>query len=151
MAEVKRVLFPIDLSNAAREIAPWVDLMARQFNAELHMLHVVPDMDFWGVPYAVSPKVMDNQQELTAVAQDKVREFCEEHLKNQPEIKTAVVVGDPADQILKYISDQAVSLVILGTHGRRGVERAIFGSVTDRVLRLSPVPVMCIRPSQAGG
>jgi nucleotide-binding universal stress UspA family protein len=56
----------------------------------------------------------------------------------------ATAWGDPADEILKYAREHAVDLVVCGTHGRRGVDRLIMGSVAERVLRLAPCPVLTV-------
>lgn len=57
--------------------------------------------------------------------------------------------GTPFELILEYIDDEEIDLVVMGTHGRRGIERYVLGSVTERVLRLSPVPVLAVRAMRA--
>jgi nucleotide-binding universal stress UspA family protein len=82
---------------------------------------------------------------LVKAGEEKVKAFFADGATGlQPTIK--VVIGDPADEIIDYISAEDISLVIIGTHGRRGLDRAVFGSVADRVLRFSPVPVMVVNP-----
>jgi nucleotide-binding universal stress UspA family protein len=56
------------------------------------------------------------------------------------------VQGDPAEEILKYIAQEKVDLVIMGTHGRKGLDRVLFGSVANEVVKKSPVPVLTINP-----
>ena len=65
---------------------------------------------------------------------------------NFPGTKTAVVAGDAAEKIIEYIEDQNIDLVIMGTHGRKGMDKIIFGSVAERVVKTSPVPVMVVNP-----
>ncbi len=57
-----------------------------------------------------------------------------------------MVQGDPAEEILKYIAAQKVDLVIMGTHGRKGLDRILFGSVATQVVQKSPAPVLTINP-----
>ena len=57
-----------------------------------------------------------------------------------------VVLGDPAEEILNYAQAEGIDLIIIGTHGRKGLERIIFGSVAERVLKKSPVPVLTVNP-----
>ena len=59
---------------------------------------------------------------------------------------SAVVAGDPSEEIINYINEHEVDLVIMGTHGRKGMDKIIFGSVAERVVKLAPVPVMVVNP-----
>jgi len=63
-----------------------------------------------------------------------------------PGIRKVVHCGDPAEKILEYVTAEGIDLVILGTHGRKGLDKVIFGSVADRVVKNSPVPVMSVNP-----
>ena len=73
-------------------------------------------------------------------------EFMEDHFREYPRVKTRVAMGDPAEEILGFIEAEGIDLVIMGTHGRKGLERVIFGSVAERVIKTSPVPVLSINP-----
>lgn len=57
-----------------------------------------------------------------------------------------VMDGDPASQVIKYAEEHDIDLIITATHGRKGLEHAIFGSVAENIVRNSPVPVMTINP-----
>jgi nucleotide-binding universal stress UspA family protein len=57
-----------------------------------------------------------------------------------------VVAGDPSEEILNYIGTHGIDLVVMGTHGRKGLDKVIFGSVAERVVKSSPVPVMVVNP-----
>ncbi|MFP3928815.1 MAG: universal stress protein [Desulfobacteraceae bacterium] len=147
MADVQKILFPMELVALSEEIAPWVELMARKFEAEIHVLHVIPDPGYWGVPYGMDPVHLDDQSSLIHKAEVKVKSFCKEHLGEGVRLgPVKVVVGDPAGEILRHIKDEGVSMVIMGTHGRRGLEKVVFGSVVDRVVKSSPVPVLSVNP-----
>jgi nucleotide-binding universal stress UspA family protein len=55
-------------------------------------------------------------------------------------------LGDAAEEILKYVRSEGIDLIIMGTHGRKGLEKIVFGSVAERVVQKSPVPVLTINP-----
>jgi nucleotide-binding universal stress UspA family protein len=74
---------------------------------------------------------------------DKV---CEHQMKGCPNFERRILSGDPAAEILKTIDSEAVDLVVMGTHGYKGLEQAIFGSVARKVVKNSPVPVLTINP-----
>ncbi|MBC2709827.1 MAG: universal stress protein [Desulfosarcina sp.] len=63
-----------------------------------------------------------------------------------PQFSKKVVSGDAADEILKVLEAEDIDLVIMGTHGRKGLEHVIFGSVAEKVVKKSPVPVLSINP-----
>ena len=144
MAELKKILFAFETAEISDQIAPWVELLARRFEAELQLLHVVPEVEYLHSPYSPSLQRFDHEEELKHRAHALISKFCAERL--DVPIIIAVQVGRPVEVILEHIKTEEISLVVVGTHGRSGLDRRIFGSVTDRLLRLSPVPVLCIRP-----
>jgi nucleotide-binding universal stress UspA family protein len=90
---------------------------------------------------------LDNfEEELVQRAEKKLQEFTSEFFADNPGARSKVVSGDPAEEILNYIEAESIDLVMMGTHGRKGLEKAIFGSVADQVVKKSPVPVMTINP-----
>ena len=146
MAEVNKILFPLELSSISQSIVPWASLTAQRFEAELHVFHVVPSLDYWAVPYASEHLSAEGDAGLIRTAKRKLAEFCLEQFPLDQQPIQAVVSGRPADEIIDYVKNQGMDLLIMGTHGRKGLERALYGSVMDRVLRLSPVPVFCVHP-----
>jgi nucleotide-binding universal stress UspA family protein len=150
MAEVKKILFALELVDLSKEIVPWVELAAKKFDADLHILHVIPNLDYWGIAYAMAPWNRDDEKVLIRKAEQKVEDFCKENLSEglQPEIK--VLIGKPADEIISHIKSEDISIVVVGTHGRKKLNRTLFGSVAERVLRFSPVPVIYVNPYPVG-
>ena len=95
----------------------------------------------------VPPSSIDRfQKEIIEGAEKRLYEFAEEHFNAFPETKTVVAAGDPSEEIIKYIHDQHIDLVIMGTHGRKGMDKIFFGSVADRIVKTAPVPVMVVNP-----
>ena len=147
MKPFDRILYPVDISDASPNIAPWVILMADRFNTEIHLLFVARELGQYA-SFSVIPGAIEQfEAKLVKGAEKKIEEFAEVHLKGYPNFKTRVALGNPAQKILDYISDEEIDLVIMGTHGRKGLDRFIFGSVADRVVKMSPVPVLTINPN----
>lgn len=146
MPEVKKILFPLELSSISHSIVPWASLTAQRFEAELHVLHVVPSLDYWSVAYASEHLSAEGDLGLIRTAQTKLAEFCLKQFPLNEQPIQAVVSGHPANEIIKYAREQGMDMLLMGTHGRKGLDRAVFGSVMDRVLRLSPIPVFCVHP-----
>lgn len=110
----------------------------------------VPDLQKWAKeyishtsPYASLDMFKKQALEGAEKAMDRV---CEEQLQSCPNPQTRIVSGDPATEILKTIETEDIDMVIMATHGRKGLEHIILGSVAENVVKKSPVPVMTVNP-----
>jgi nucleotide-binding universal stress UspA family protein len=145
MQPFRKILFPVDLSSVAPTIAPYVSEMQAKFNGEVHVLFVARLFEYFTSIYVPHPSIKNFEDEIVKGAQKKLKEFTTAFFKDRP-FKARVVTGDPAEEILKYVQSEGMDLIIIGTHGRKGLERVIFGSVAERVVTKSPVPVLTINP-----
>lgn len=141
----ERILFPVDLSEVSSKIAPEVILMVRQFDAELHLLLVSGGIaDIEG--FQSHPSLRKLEEEILETAKRRLEEFQEKHLADCPKVKRTVRRGVPVEEILKYIESERIDLVIMGTHGRKGLDHALFGSVAEHIVKNSPAPVLTVNP-----
>jgi nucleotide-binding universal stress UspA family protein len=146
MKEFKKILFPVDLSESSDKILPYVQTVAKKFDSKIYILFAARVFDYFTSIYVPHPSINKFEKEIIEGAEKRLYEFVDMHFKEFPGTKTVVVAGDAAEKIVEYIEDQKIDLVIMGTHGRKGMDKVIFGSVADRVIRLSPVPVMVVNP-----
>ena len=146
MKELKRILFPIDLSEVSPKIAPWVLLTAKKFQAEIHLLFVARNLEHLTSVNVQMASIENFQSEIIEGAETNIEKFANTYFEGYPACKAKVVVGDAAEEILNYIKSAKIDLVIIGTHGRKGLERILFGSVAERVIKTSPVPVLSVNP-----
>jgi nucleotide-binding universal stress UspA family protein len=146
MKEFKRILFPVDLSESSANIVPYVQTVARKFEAQIHILFAARVFEYFTSIYVPHPSINKFEKEIIAGAEKRLYEFLDEHFSEFPNAKTAVVAGDASEEILSYTEDHHIDLVIMGTHGRKGMDKIIFGSVAERVVKMSPVPVMVVNP-----
>lgn len=146
MLQVTKMLYPLELSKISYKVAPWAELMAQQFGAELHVLHVVPGLEFWGVAFASEVLIEKDMPQVIAKTQPLVEDFCFEHFKSVPPKAVKVVSGSPSAEIIKYVNENGINMIVMGTHGYYGFDRHLFGSVADKVTRTSPVPVLMVPP-----
>jgi nucleotide-binding universal stress UspA family protein len=141
----KRILFPVDLSEVSPKIVPYVKDMLAKFDAEVHLLFVARILQHFTSIYVPHPSVNKFEAEMVKGAEKRLQEFVDEHFgADSP--KAQVVLGDPAAEILNYVEAEGIDLIIIGTHGRKGLEHIIFGSVAERVVKKSPVPVLTVNP-----
>jgi len=153
MAEYKKILFPIDLSDPSPQVAAHAAFLGREFGAELHLLYVTQSgsipFEYAKIQYAQGPlEVKTYQTELFEKAEQKMASFVNQNLKSYPKLKPAVIQGEIRKEIIRYIEVNGISLVVMGSHGRKGLDKMIFGSVAQGVVQLSPVPVMTLNPHQ---
>ncbi len=146
MKKVQKILFPIDLTEKFDALLPWVNTMVSTFDATLYVLFVTQDLANFTSFYMPHPNIQSLQEEAMQAAQQKMAAVLKEHFKDLKKVEARVVQGAPAEKILEVASKEGVDLIIMGTHGRKGLERAIFGSVCDKVVRNSKIPVLTIYP-----
>jgi nucleotide-binding universal stress UspA family protein len=141
MPTFKHILAATDFSEASRAAVELARAMACECGASLTVLHVceVPGYSMTGpIPYDVAtPMVTRAQKELDPVM-EHVRKAC-------PAARGLVKVGAAPEQILAVVGEVRADLIVLGTHGRRGFAHAVMGSVAERVVRFSRVPVLTLR------
>ena len=146
MIEFKKILYPLDLSDSSAKIVPYVQSVANRFESKIHLFFAARVFDYFTSIYVPHPSINQFEKEIIDGAEKRLYEFVDEHFSEFPDTRTAVVAGDAAEKIIEYIGDQQIDLVIMGTHGRKGMDKIIFGSVAERVLKTSPVPVMVVNP-----
>jgi nucleotide-binding universal stress UspA family protein len=149
MTEMKKILFPYDLSESAREVIPYVRSLAEGFNSDIYLLHVIADLGKWGKVYIPHTSMDSFQKEASQTAEKAMEALCHEELKGCSVAQRKVISGDPATEILSALQADDIDLLIMGTHGRKGLEHAIFGSVAEEVVKKSAVPVMTVNPSKS--
>ena len=142
--EVKKVLWPTDFSSSAQKALPYVTSLTMQYGAEIHVLYVIEDIAHhvsWYGEFDQShiDKLM---QWANKSAKRRLDQICDKYLEGCPLYIKHIAVGDPAMEILKLIEKEKVDLVVMASQGESGHFR--FGSVIEKVLKESPVPVTAI-------
>ena len=142
----RHILFPVDLTESSEKLVPHVTTMVEQFNAQLHVLYVVRVFQYFTNIYVPNPSIDLFETELVEGARKKMTEFMTVHFNRYANTRNEVMLGDPSDAILNYNREHAIDMVIMGTHGRKGLDRVIFGSVAERVIKHAHIPVLVINP-----
>jgi len=145
MPEVKKILFPIDFSEPYEPFMPWVTTFVEQFGATLYVVFVAQDLSEFTSFYVPHASIQGFQEEALEAAKKKMAAAVQESFKKFPKLETRVAVGSPANKILEIAKNEKIDLIIMGTHGRHGLERTIFGSVADKIVQAAPCPVVAIR------
>jgi nucleotide-binding universal stress UspA family protein len=140
----ENILLPTDGSDGTGRVVEHAIHVARLDGATLHVLHVV-DTSVVALD-AHSRSVYDGME---AAGRNSVEEIRDRALEVGIHSVSAVRRGTPHREILDYAAENAVDLVVMGTHGRTGLQHTLLGSVTERVVRLSEVPVLTVRTRPA--
>ncbi len=147
----ERILVPIDGSAQSRAAAEKGVELAAEHGAAVHVLYVVEPVPLGGFSAGPEPasaghgEVLDEQKREAQNAIDAIVDLCAEH---GVEAIEAIEYGRPVEEIMAYVESEGIDAIAMGTHGRSGAERVLIGSVTEKIVRKSPVPVVTIR---AGG
>jgi universal stress protein A len=148
MISLKRILVPTDFSDSARHALTYGISFAREYEAELLLLHVVETVpvgyasDLFPVPMA------EVFQEMSGYAKAELAKVAEEARGKGVTVRETVVQGKPSAEIARVAADEKVDMIVLGTHGKGMLDKAIFGSTTERVVRRAPCPVLTVRPTE---
>jgi len=142
--EVNKVLWPTDFSSSSEKALPYVTDLTQKYGAEIHVLYVIEDIAHHESWYGDFEKTHVDKlmQWADKSAKKRLDQVCQKYLDSCPLYVKHVAVGDPAQEILKLINKEKVDLVVMASHGTKGNFR--FGSVAEKVLKNSPVPVTTI-------
>lgn len=150
MKGFNKILYPIALTDVSPVIAPYVVTMAKQFDAEVHLVHVLRRFDWFVDTYISDPPKPDFKRiasdfecQVTEQATQKLDAFIQRHFKDVRIGKAAVVSGTHYKEILQYVQSENIDLIIMGTGTT--LQKVMFGSVAEKVSRLAGVPVMLIK------
>lgn len=142
--ELKKILWPTDLSGNAEKALPAVTSLTQKFGSEIHVLYVIEEIGIHEPWYGeFDPSHIDKIHEWEEKkAKERLDWVCNEHLKGCPLYIKHVAIGDPAEEILKLIRMENIDMVVMSSRGRRG--KFPFGSVTEKVMKNSPIPISVV-------
>ncbi|MFB6073856.1 MAG: universal stress protein [Haloarculaceae archaeon] len=144
----RNVLIPTDGSDAALAAIEEGVGLARLAGATVHGLYVVDTRDYNTLPESKWISQVEDLEAEGEAATDDVREAAADA---GVEAVTSVSRGVPHEEILRYVADNDVDLIVMATHGRTGLDRFLLGSVTEKIIRRAPVPVHVVRVPDADG
>jgi len=145
MIKLKKVLVPTDFSESAHHALTYGISFAREYKAELVLLHVVENLtvgyasDLFPVPMA------EVFQEISGYAKAELAKLGVEAREKGLVAQEHVVMGKPSAEIIRFAQENAIDMIVLGTHGKGMLDQALFGSTTERVVRRAPCPVLTVR------
>lgn len=135
----RNILVPTDFGDASERAQVLALDLARRFDARVTLLHV------WSVPSAAYSEGLGwPTDEIEAAAKRCLEDALARAVKVHPPTKSVLRMGVAWERILESVKQEGADLVVMGTHGRQGLQRLVLGSVAEKVVRLSPVPVLTV-------
>jgi nucleotide-binding universal stress UspA family protein len=145
---IRRILVPTDFSDSARQALEWGIALAREFKAELVLLHVVENLtvgyasDLFPVPMA------EVYEEIASYARAELKKLGEEVRAQGVTVTERLAQGTPSAEIIRFAKEEPTDLIVVGSHGKGLLDHALFGSTTERVVRKASCPVLTCRPKK---
>jgi nucleotide-binding universal stress UspA family protein len=150
----KKIMVPLDGSELAECVLPHVEA----FIEGCHVNHIVfvrvvePAATFYSGDYPISPEVMKKRETAgERVARDYLDQVVGRLEHKRTELHSEVLVGNVADSLADFSEINEFDLILIATHGRSGVNRWVRGSIADKVLRSSNIPVLMVRAPGSEG
>ncbi len=144
MKDINKILLPVDFSEASPPLLQYGLYYAKKLKAKLFILFVAEDpYTYTGLPAQTQ---FDSYGEgLVEHSRKRMESFLHENLgQGDVDYESEVLSGHPAEEIISYCSEKDIDLIIIGTHGYRGLDRMLFGSVAEKVVKMAPCPVLTI-------
>jgi nucleotide-binding universal stress UspA family protein len=150
MEEFKNILYPIALTDISPKVVPYVVTLAKQLDAQVHLLHVLRRFEWFVDTYVADPPepdfkriASDFESKIQLQTQQKLEAFQQKYLRDIRIASADVVIGTHYKQILDYVNAKGIDLIIMGSGTT--VPKMMFGNVAGKVSRLADVPVMLVK------
>ncbi len=144
----ERILFPTDFSESSEEAASYALMIARQHGSEIYALHVVDtSMEPAGL-HVPHPSHEQLEEEAAKAAEGMLERSSARLFKGFEDVSAHGVTGVPYKEIIKFAKKTKIDLIVMGASGKGGIDRFLFGSTTERVLRKTHCPVLVIPPAR---
>ncbi len=142
--EIKRILFPTDFSEGSAHAIPFVADLTRHYGAKLSIVHVIYDVARATGGYVPHVSMDEMYRDIETNAKKELEKCCVEELRGYKDIEYKILKGVPHEEILKFAEENKIDMIIIGSHSRKGLDRVIFGSTAERVVRNSHRPVLTV-------
>jgi len=147
MIEIKKILVPTDFSETSRYAMQYAINFAKSFNAELEIVHVIFDESQIVAFYLPQVTFQNLDQELEESAKKQMEDFINSFPElNEVRYSTKMLKGTAFVEIISEAKAYNADIIVIGTHGRTGLEHVLFGSTAEKVVRKAPCPVFTVKP-----
>jgi nucleotide-binding universal stress UspA family protein len=145
MVQIKTILCALDFSEVSPKVAEYAKTLAEACGAKIVALYVAPSLTQYVEFHVQASYIDDFVTGIVSGASDTMESFVKEYFKGVA-AEGRVVSGYAAEEIVGAAEEVNADLIVLGTHGRKGIDKILFGSVAEKVIKTAKVPVLSMRP-----
>ncbi|MBC8548890.1 MAG: universal stress protein [Candidatus Brocadiales bacterium] len=143
MITLKRILCPIDHSDCSKEALKYAVSFAMKEEAKLLLLHIIDIRSFNEELDAISKQIPD--EETFEQLRIKLLDCIPEAIRDDMDVEAIVIQGIPFVEIISTAKEKEIDMIVIGSHGRTGISHMMLGSVSEKVVRKAPCPVLTVR------
>lgn len=144
MKETHRIVVPVDFLETTEKLVEYAAYMAEKLSAVIYFVHIV---HFYAGDAMVGlPYVQECEERLLSTSEQKMANLVEDNSERCPGCSGEVIIGDPVEKITEFAREKDSDLIIISTHGAKGLEMILLGSVARRVLKRAHCPVLIMNP-----
>jgi nucleotide-binding universal stress UspA family protein len=145
MVQVKKVVIPVDFTSTMDKVVDYAVSIADQLNSKILFLHVINDFQGYDM-MLVHPSFELMKKDLEDAGNERMGNLVKEYENRSQGVSGKVVYGDAGEEIVKFAADEDADMIIIGTHGAKGLERILMGSTAEYVVKKAPCPILTFNP-----
>jgi nucleotide-binding universal stress UspA family protein len=143
--QISKILFPTDFSDVSKRALSYAVFLQRMFNAQLEIAHVIFDETYLVTSYVPQGTLQGFFSELEQGAEQHLTEFLAEcEVLKGVAYNIKLLKGSPYAEIIRWAKESNADIIVIGTHGRTGLDHVLFGSTAEKVIGRAPCPVLTI-------
>ncbi|MBE0425472.1 MAG: universal stress protein [Nitrospirae bacterium] len=143
--EIKSILFPTDFSEGSSQALNYAVDLAGRYRAKLYLFHVIYDIAKASGSHVPHVSMDQLYKDIEQGAKKQLESFGVEELGGFKDLEKNIVKGVPYEEIINFAEKNRIDLIVIGTHGRKGIDRILFGSTAAQIVRFAPCPVLTVR------
>ncbi len=145
MVQVKKVIIPVDFTSTMDKVVEYAVSIADQLKSEIVFFHVINDFKGYDM-MLVHPSFEPIKKDLENATKERMADLVKDHEGREQPVSGKVVFGEAGEEIVNFAKDQKADMVIIGTHGTKGLERILMGSTAEYVVKKAPCPILTFNP-----
>ncbi len=149
MKSLKKILFPTDLSEFSVSALEYAFTLCKLYNAKLYFLHVIDNLPYESIP-RVSTEMDKLHYRVEELAVAEMHRVLRDKAGVEMNVEVATRTGDRESEIIRFVEEEKIDLIVMATHGKPGISDLTVGSVAEKIVSLSTVPVLTVRPDSHG-
>ncbi len=143
--EIKKIVSPVDFNSVTGKLVDYAMYIANRLNTEIIFCHVIEPISM-GDMMLGSPSLQEFAEKKKAQIEERMANIVKDNEGKCPKCSGVIRSGDVVDEIVDFAKEQGADLIVLGTHGARGLEKILLGRVAERVMQHAHCPCLIMNP-----